>query len=589
MSGPNRNEIISLADSGGLIKSILADQWGFIYGKEQEEFVGLLVFLHTEGLIDLLSALNDQDFVLLEGWQQSRGVLFLREALGKLNISAKTLLSALEILDEGDSVPSLSREAVECWCGSDDKRSEELLALHKEDVTYYSKFCILSTALGAAIKVGHLRFMSAAYEYLRSGDVSEKKEVVWAFYGISLPDLGKWRELITAIDKALQLNAGEELSHAIVRTVFSWFKTAPKDIIPELEALIATSWMPSSPGHLEEASRALAFEFDQLGEQFRIDLLLKLQYVDFKIINIHVLDLVLERFIKKSYTILVREFVESFLVRSNFEFHLAHFDSVVRQLNSGLSSDLESWVFAWLRSGNFQLCKELDEGLFGTHEHQHIFDIDLSQHNFSEQEYGFIARKSVVAFFLKPKTIASMIISLARHASPSVRDDLQDLLFSAVLINYPSLAGSMLDAKAEDQNELAADVIKVALGQLQSYLQGVRKRANIMELRPSEREYQLEWQRHSDEMNDAMREARRGSFLSNLVTERLILHGNGMVSWIQANPSDVNTDQGISTSTRIETPMASFSHSMEMPRQMVLDPVGLDRMLLTFINERSPK
>lgn len=119
-----------------------------------------------------------------------------------------------------------------------------------------------------------------------------------------------------------------------------------------------------------------------------------------------------------------------------------------------------------------------------------------------------------------------------------------------------------------------------ALAGQQTYLEGLSSIGKVPELHPSERERQLEWQRHSESMAEARQAARKKSIFAQIGTESLILYGTRAVSWFKDH-----TDER----RRIETPMKSISHSFEMPRVEIVDPMGLQMMLLHFRREDRPQ
>ena len=81
-------------------------------------------------------------------------------------------------------------------------------------------------------------------------------------------------------------------------------------------------------------------------------------------------------------------------------------------------------------------------------------------------------------------------------------------------------------------------------------------------------------------MAEAWRAARKKSIFAEIATESLILYGTRTVSWFRDH-----TDE----QRRIETPMGNISHSFEMPRVEIVDPMGLQMMLLHFRGEDRPK
>jgi hypothetical protein len=73
--------------------------------------------------------------------------------------------------------------------------------------------------------------------------------------------------------------------------------------------------------------------------------------------------------------------------------------------------------------------------------------------------------------------------------------------------------------------------------------------------------------------------ARKKSILLQFIPRRIMLYGNRSVSYVQDSDG---------VPQRLETNLGSFGTSFEMPRMEIIDPLGLQVMLLTFRGERPP-
>jgi hypothetical protein len=247
---------------------------------------------------------------------------------------------------------------------------------------------------------------------------------------------------------------------------------------------------------------------------------------------------------------------------------------------------------------------------FFRYKEEYTFQLDFIMFNFTESEYAFIARRATAIFFLNPTIAASFLVNLGRcaggvlnehaleHIGPSSSKQpeqfkeppsearrsedwdtvLSDLLFDPLFINYPS-AQKHLQPIADDSNDKAAPMVKRALNNLKQYCDGIEKIGFIVELLPSERERQLEVQRRSDVMNDAMRASRKDSPFAGIFAESILLYGNGVVTWVEDSLS--SNDGG---DRRLEHPLASISHNVELPREEILEPVSLHMKLMSLQN-----
>jgi hypothetical protein len=418
----------------------------------------------------------------------------------------------------------------------------------------------------------------------------------------------------------------------------SWIESIPPEFAIELEALISQSSIPTFPQVAHHLAYALAFSKNP-SPSLRMLLLSLLSAIDLAPQTQKLVDLGLANLIGVGGVDDAREFIGKVLLKPGSVFRLQDFDSTLRKLDEGSAQAFEAWAVDWLRSAQKSLYREVSDGLF-YNKKEYTFQLDFNQFDFTHSEIEEIARRAVTTFFMKPQIAASFVVCLGRcppaltHESvyeetktsaesptaPSLGQAvraalesawkhsttqntllasqqtnpsqltqtsqvLSDLLFDSLLINYTS-AEEQLRPIADNRNDKAAPIVQIALERLKDYCDGLEEVGFIAELQPSERELQLEGQRRADVMCDMMHESRNTSPLASLFSESILLHGNGMVTWIddsvyqtQANNLE---EQGTSQLRRMEQSLAGFSHSFELPREDVLDPIGLQVRLFNL-------
>jgi hypothetical protein len=175
--------------------------------------------------------------------------------------------------------------------------------------------------------------------------------------------------------------------------------------------------------------------------------------------------------------------------------------------------------------------------------------------------------------------MASFLTSLLRFSPACPAAEIEDLLFDPILLNYSGVAREHVKGVATDAGDPAAPAAQRALARLDIYLNGLRSAARVAELRPSERERQLAWQRQSDELERVYVAAQKESVFLPLLSRSVLLHGDRSISYVQ-DPSGAPR--------RIEANLDSFGTSFELPRMEIVDPVGLQMMLTNFRAERPP-
>lgn len=176
--------------------------------------------------------------------------------------------------------------------------------------------------------------------------------------------------------------------------------------------------------------------------------------------------------------------------------------------------------------------------------------------------------------------MAAVLASLLRSAPNSVVEDIVELLVDPVLRNYSGVGDKHLASVIADDTDPATPHVRTAVERHEAYLDGLKSIGTVPELRPSERQRTMEWHRHADQMNESFRAARKKSIFADLVSESTLLYGTRSVSYLQ---------QGPETPRRFEVPLSSFGYSMEVPRIDIVDPVGLQQMLMAFKRESRPE
>jgi hypothetical protein len=354
---------------------------------------------------------------------------------------------------------------------------------------------------------------------------------------------------------------------------------------------------------------------------------------------ISLLDIGLRRFIEAGRADLARTFLENIIERRP-DIGVGHFHSVVSTLRDGDEQVLTDWIIRWLLSGEIRLLNILRDDLFDLGFSSRWFDIECRKFDLKPNDYGYLARKTIAVFFTVPKIMTSILVSLLRSVPAETREELESLLVDPVLVNYSAtvreflipIAGHHLDSvhpvppgdnlTKADQNDnnqtynnqpsaappksaqsanaptpnepvnddqprnhasppdAAQESARRVIRGVDDYLAALQTVGRINELHPSERERQSEWQRRSDEMGAAMKQARANSPFHGVISESLLLYGTHSVSWVP------DLDEG--PPRRLEMPLTNVGHSIEIPREEVIDPLGLSFMLFRFTTETRP-
>ncbi len=206
-------------------------------------------------------------------------------------------------------------------------------------------------------------------------------------------------------------------------------------------------------------------------------------------------------------------------------------------------------------------------------------DIDLTEFALDPAWVPFLARK-ILGYCLAHKAGASaLLLSCLRAASDENRADVEALIWSYFLLNYPGeiewLEGAI---SADDPAEVS---VKRLSSSLARYLEGLQRTGLCSAFQPSARDRLMQVHRQNDLARTIWKEAQERSVMSQLVHRSVLLYGSGSVYYV---PADEGSDP-----QRQEMPLASFQQEIDMPRLEALDPVGLQNTILRFRSEAPPK
>lgn len=578
MSDTVRAEILAHAANGSLLHAIFHD-YGRRWLDDSDPTIAMLGDLHNGGEIDLLGVVTRESVQAFQGQVFWGGQQVYRALISRLQAPAEALLNVVQVLIEAagqDMAAGMPVEEFSKWCGSEASRPRELLDLVDRKVAHADRFLTIAIKQGAAVDRPY--FLDRAYGFLTSGSETEKQAAINALGQIACQNDEEWDRFFGAFSALL--TADDAIRAPLITAVARRLKDAPPSRQDELTGLAVAGLEQHGDYTLDIAARTLAFESEHLPEEL-IDALLE-ALLAIKGENkgtVEMLDLALMKLVQNGHADRARRYLEQILRREEDRIELEELDSLSYTLRDTGGQVLEAWVVAWLLDGEYELCSAMNDA-FGAGSDEFLFRIDFARFSLDDADYPYLARKAIATFFLKQSIMASLLVSLLRTAPAEATDTIVDLLVDPILINYAGITDDYLKPISKDGGDPAQAAVQRALAGQEAYLEGLSSIGKVPELHPSERERQLEWQRHADNMAEAWQAARKKSIFASIATESLILYGTRAVSWFKDHADEQR---------RIETPMGSISHSFEMPRIEIVDPMGLQMMLLHFRGEDRPQ
>ena len=578
-----REEIKIAAAEGRILDLIFRDSWRH----DQSTLSKVLVSAHLSREIDLRTVLPLPDPFPLPNHDFYQGMEVLLPALSAIAISCVDLLELLAgaILHDDPMISPAVFPALMNWCKASSDRPTELLQLIEAGAPLSDRFHCLQVCLSAGLTFDLAFFTAKGIEFLLKGDSQQRAQAARALSSLPIESLPTDAEFTNTISGAVDDEIEPPVRDALLFLALAWLKNAPGDMQQPLLNLVERAASPMRLESKKAAAQSLLAGSETYSDQVRCRLLAVVASGRAEDEIVHLLDLILYKFVKAGDVTLARDAVEKQMA-ADPTLTLDRFDSLVHELESECNdTGLSEWVVAWLHSGSPRLCLSLRGALLRGREGR-SFTFDFAQTpEILASEYPFIARKAIGTFFTTPLYAASLIVCLMRNAAGTTLTELEHLLYDPVLINYSALGSDYLGAIAADPADPASQPVQRVLGGLRGYLDGLGE-AFIRELSPSERQRQLELYRRNEKMQTEIVEARKASPLSSLFNEKILLHGIGMASWIPEYPrakGEVN-DQA-PPMRRMEQTLATIQHTFQLPRQSVLDPTTLEFTVLAYLLE----
>ena len=189
----------------------------------------------------------------------------------------------------------------------------------------------------------------------------------------------------------------------------------------------------------------------------------------------------------------------------------------------------------------------------------------------------FLMRKCVGYLWHHEVTAASFLLSFVKNGKPEARDAAETLLFNPMLLCYGGDLRTFLETQITNKSKRVTDCVQRLLKKHDHYISGLEKTGELVELRPTLEQRRYAALKDMERNKDIQKQAQEKSVFANLVTRQTLLYGKKSFSLVHGAKG--------ATSPHISS-LSEISYSMELPRLMVVDPVGFNEMLTIFRAER---
>ena len=571
MAVPSYAEIMEKVQEGTLIDAIFNRYWKSDYS-EYGPYTDTLAQVHNDGAIDLVEGVSEEFLSRYTDIRRAIGKMVYASLLGKLNIGLPTLLAVIERLYEPVADSGDVSQVLETWCHDRSDRVEQIFKSVDAMDSRCDRFQALTAAISQGVRSDTRRHGPRVFAYLSNPNQTLRDQALAGLRYARYDDDEKWLSAINALRATAEVDRSDSLRAALLKTIFCWLEKAPKPALVALHDLALEILLPVTPAVTKEIAYTLAHRSSCLTPPLWQSLLIAVGGATLQPYDCSNLDLFLGRLIDAGGANHAQDFLQSLFLRDDQSEHtLSQFVMTVEGLLKGKPGVLNSWVVRWLRTGDQRLCTELHKGFLLGQEAPHQFVCEGCSFDLKPEEYGFIARKAVGHFFAYPIPLATILVLLGTSAPSTQRAEIGDLLYDPVLINYPSLAQGCLAPMANGDGS-TAEMISAAITRLNSYMNGIDKARGLKELLPPAHHRQMEFERYSDQVQQAIDEGKKRSFLADIFVERTLLYGNGLVS-LRPVDSNYNT---------FETKATPFHHNLEIARQYFFAPISLRKQLFLY-------
>lgn len=290
------------------------------------------------------------------------------------------------------------------------------------------------------------------------------------------------------------------------------------------------------------------------------------------------LDLGLKAVIDAGHNHAALQFLADLLVKNQGTLKAGAFNSVWDAILSGPSERLSAWIVGWLLAGKPALGFALTEVLRRQERDEATLIVDRRGLPTTPVELGYLARKAVGWFMLQPHLASGLLVAILGVCDQQTARDAAGLLAHPILRNYPEMRESLTGLPKGDP---AKPWVDTALDENARYLAALNVLPDIPELTPPDQHRRIQHLHRVDQMQEAHKAARAQSVFFNLVHHSTLLYGIRSLTYVE------DLDGGPRRPMEME--LGTHSVSMTLPRLDMLDPIGLQLMLVRFRGEARPQ
>ena len=570
-----REKLIVAYKKGRLLETIYAES---LKNEDKDiELTSIISKLHNDGLIDII-----KEFRQLKRNMVKMDFFIIRHifeiTLPDLNAPVPLVMDCVRHLvsEAGNDMMagSLFNPFIK-YCEGDPNRPKDVLKISTTSSNDWLEFIAPAILAGATLALSE--YASISIDLVTD---SNKEVRIRAVFAIGKISYGNNTLLVLnafkSLENQVQSEQGDDILNVILKASFSLYNS---DITLEnrLVNLFKHVVTYKEDAVLHAISEVYCFEAEKIPLTLYdviVDALLSINPKN--LITLRNIDYGIKYFMKSSLCDKQIAFIEQFLIQHEKFLSIKDLPTFGHYLGEGTHTQFNYLATRWLLSRKRPLCKAVMEVVKESHRDDFVLVADPDQFAKNiDTTCSFTARKAIGWLFMHPVSCASFIISLIEISRNDEIEQLSNLLFDPLLISYRGIIKRYIDSVFVVQKLKTQEALSRVLNRFEIYISGLNSASAIYELLPSQSHQESYTNFFTRQMKASFKETRRNSFM-DLVTTSVLLYGRTSIEYHQ----DIKDNE-----KRIEIPLQSISHSVEVPMLNIIDPHGLDYKLRVFRNE----
>jgi hypothetical protein len=540
-------------------------------------FTRALVATHNAGDIDVVEAFCHLTQTAAPDFWLSR--LLFETALPELQAPVSSVMKcclALVANGGGDAAAGSTLNAYANFLAKETARCDEALRLIEANPNHT---LLLVATLAAQSRSSLSQAISNAQRFFEHADGAMRPNAVYALTRLDWPATFAVPDTLHASLSDVLMSEGDE--HVLASTLKAVCELARIDASESQRWLLLAGHAAARGGErsVQAAAEILGFGGTAPPPAVRDLLMGVIRKVDRKNIGTaQTIDFALVQLAKADRAAAI-DVLEHILVSSDGELSL---DQSFKHTASQIRRDM-AWMgkllTRWFLKGTPPLCRAVQDilgGYAGSDPHPAIDVTEIDVNN--RDHMLFVAKKTVGYLFFQVKTAVSVLLSLIALAPEALAQELADLLYDTLLLNFAAARTAVVTA-AQTQTSPTKEILEERIRRLDAYLNNLPSGPVLPALQPSQAHREIQQRRHKQMLREGWKRAESQSFFLNLFPTSTLLYGRSSINYIVGDGQ---------TPHRVAMPLQKHGVEVEVPRLSIVDPFDLDYALTVFRAEQRP-